>query len=85
VPLLPPQIPRLKFCLGGQASRIRSLKIGPEELVSYEVCLKFGSEGLAPYSHSAGRSLKPKTLLPRRLYGDKYKHLAPPSERKLKS
>jgi len=44
VPVCPPQIPRLKFCSGGQASRIRSLKIDPEGLVSYKVSLKFGSE-----------------------------------------
>ena len=46
----------------------------------YKVSPKFGSEGLAPYFRPTGRSLKPKALLPRQLYGDNYKHLAPPSE-----
>jgi len=50
----------------------------------YKVCPKFGSELLAPYFCSAGRSIKPEPLLPRQLYGDKYRHLAPPSERRLK-
>jgi len=40
----PPQIPRHRFGSGGQASRIRSHKIGPEGLVSYKVSLKFCSE-----------------------------------------
>jgi len=51
VPLCPPQIPHLKFGSGMQASRISSLRIGPERLVFY-ISLEFGSEMQASYNVS---------------------------------